>query len=705
MTASSSPDRSPAPERILLQRSYATEHQQALGPGWLAIPAYFHEYIGVLGPGQWWSAAWLWSRVPEANAWTELPLREWAALSATSSSRLAAALRPGSPLSWLVERDPSRPTSALNPETKTRLPARYRWRCGLPLTPGHQQDVLRWFAEHLRGYGRRPTLNTLVRALEDLTRLPAQEVRGCLGPAARPAPSEPRPLTVREILQLASGLTLPVSVELAQLSQHLYAVLAPQDLISVPEALPIDWLAELGHGALWLYVYAYTRSLLGDTPGVCHLDQGLAGLTTLTGNGRTAVRDWLVACAQHGLLGLPETLPAAEAIALRVAPPTTMPLSPGRAAALVSATDGSPHGTDGAGRRFGTQGPSESDTRSVALGHKPSRFGIQAADSDTGSVGLGHKVGPFGTQAQSIWDTGKASAKPAKIDRSAAFQSVWSTEEEEEQESLILATVNTWMPLPQLALRAGVAHSSSQQLQQAASRLPQEYVALYLENLAADLPAVNAWRNGLLNASRIAAGLREPYRSLALAGPVVVALALRHVLTPDQPDLEQALGSHLTDARDLLDELSAKIPDRVKRERACRLALRALSTQDGRSLRDLADAALAGAQRAMARDKAEDVFVDPSVDADKDDLDPKEMLWSRALAQLQSEIPNATFDLWLRNTRLISLSETEIVIQAPTDFGAQWLMHRMSGAIRRVLGGLLARDLIALSIVPVERDF
>lgn len=62
------------------------------------------------------------------------------------------------------------------------------------------------------------------------------------------------------------------------------------------------------------------------------------------------------------------------------------------------------------------------------------------------------------------------------------------------------------------------------------------------------------------------------------------------------------------------------------------------------------------------------------------------MLWSRALAQLQMEIPGATFDMWLGGTRLIEMGDEAFVVQAPTDFGAQWLTRRMSGAILESFG-------------------
>lgn len=260
------------------------------------------------------------------------------------------------------------------------------------------------------------------------------------------------------------------------------------------------------------------------------------------------------------------------------------------------------------------------------------------------------------------------------------------------------------MALPQLALRAGVSNPSTQQLQQAEARLPQEYVAFYLEHLAADLPAVNAWRNGILHPLRIAAGLREPYRGLAAAGPVVVALALRQVLTPDQPAIVYALGVHREDAQDLADELGVKIPDRGKRERSCRLALRALSTADGRSLRDLADTAIAQTTRVLARRLVEPDPTDTDHCADTAEADPKDVLWSRALAQLQMEIPQATFEMWLEETRLIEMSDVAFVVQAPTDFGAQWLTQRMSGAIRRVLGGLTARAPLEVRIVSAGRN-
>jgi len=84
----------------------------------------------------------------------------------------------------------------------------------------------------------------------------------------------------------------------------------------------------------------------------------------------------------------------------------------------------------------------------------------------------------------------------------------------------------------------------------------------------------------------------NPTQNLAAAGSVVVALALRHVQTPDAEEINYALGDHQGHAQDLADELSGKIRDWIRRERACRLALRPLSAADGQSLGDLADEAI-----------------------------------------------------------------------------------------------------------------
>lgn len=149
----------------------------------------------------------------------------------------------------------------------------------------------------------------------------------------------------------------------------------------------MDWLAELGHGALWLYVYAYTRSLLGDTPGVCHLDQGLSSVATLCQSGRTSVRRWL----DHDF------------------PPGSPPRT---GDALLDGADSPPgDGPDRHSPGAGTRGRAAcSRVRArvaparVHPGHKTSCRAQARPNPITGSIHLGHRC-PKRTQAQSIRDT------------------------------------------------------------------------------------------------------------------------------------------------------------------------------------------------------------------------------------------------------------------------------------------------------------
>jgi hypothetical protein len=683
--AAVSPGRAPEPApEIHLQRHYATEHQAALGPGWVSIPAYYHAYIGVLRPSLWWAGAVLWSRVPETNDWVEFPLREWATLAAMSYGRLNTALNDGS-LSWLVERDTSRPRGQLRPDTKTRAPARYRWRCGLPFTPGHQQDVLEWLSQHLQGYGRRPTVTGILRALEDLSHLPGAELRAVLGNPHRPAPREREPLTVRSLLQVAAGIEIPLSVGIARHTQHLYAALAPQDMIAIPDALREDWLPVIGHGPLWLYFYAYSQSLLSDTPGVFFVEAGLNALARTAGVGRSACREWLLRAAEAGLLRLPAALPADQDFAVAVIAPTAVPLGRARADAMLAGR----HAPQPGPSRNGKQAQSERETSLYGVGNKLGRVQKQGQSVLDTVVGMGNNISRNQQQAQS----GSATSEmPLNAPDRGTVLAIWpesATEEEEVNERLLESAPVSWMALPELALRSGVTAPPTKQVEESRQQLPQLYVALYLENLAADLPAINAWRHGLFHRDRMAAGVRDPYRSLAAAGPMATGLALQYVLNPDDPRVRHALGHWLAHARDLAEELALKVKDADRRARSARMALRALTCADGQSLQSLVERILAQATNVFVPEPDDGVATQEDEDKTPTETDK---LWATALQQLQMELPKSTFDTWLRNTTLLHQDEERFCVGAPTAYARDWLQHRMSGAIKRTLSRITKQD-------------
>ncbi len=63
--------------------------------------------------------------------------------------------------------------------------------------------------------------------------------------------------------------------------------------------------------------------------------------------------------------------------------------------------------------------------------------------------------------------------------------------------------------------------------------------------------------------------------------------------------------------------------------------------------------------------------------------------WQSALGQLQLEMSKASFDTWVRETRVISLQGGEFVIGAFNAYARDWLENRLTSTVSRLLTGIL----------------
>ncbi len=72
-------------------------------------------------------------------------------------------------------------------------------------------------------------------------------------------------------------------------------------------------------------------------------------------------------------------------------------------------------------------------------------------------------------------------------------------------------------------------------------------------------------------------------------------------------------------------------------------------------------------------------------------------VWQTVLGQLQMEMPKATFDTWVRDTRPVKLYDGKLVVGVHNAYARDWLESRLRSTVRRKLAGLLAR--------PVDVDF
>lgn len=62
-----------------------------------------------------------------------------------------------------------------------------------------------------------------------------------------------------------------------------------------------------------------------------------------------------------------------------------------------------------------------------------------------------------------------------------------------------------------------------------------------------------------------------------------------------------------------------------------------------------------------------------------------QVLWRSVLTHLQSNMPPANFDTWLRPTRAMELEDGVLLVGTPTTYGREWLEQRLSAVIRRTL--------------------
>ena len=76
---------------------------------------------------------------------------------------------------------------------------------------------------------------------------------------------------------------------------------------------------------------------------------------------------------------------------------------------------------------------------------------------------------------------------------------------------------------------------------------------------------------------------------------------------------------------------------------------------------------------------------------------PERNIWQAALGELRLQMTKATFDTWVRNTRLLSCQDDVFVIGAQNEFARDWLENRLLTTVKRTLVGIVGR--------PVEVKF
>lgn len=66
-----------------------------------------------------------------------------------------------------------------------------------------------------------------------------------------------------------------------------------------------------------------------------------------------------------------------------------------------------------------------------------------------------------------------------------------------------------------------------------------------------------------------------------------------------------------------------------------------------------------------------------------------EQAWQSVLGQLQMEMPRASFDTWVRDTRPVSFQNGKLIIGVRNAYARDWLENRLASTVNRLLSGVL----------------
>ena len=85
-----------------------------------------------------------------------------------------------------------------------------------------------------------------------------------------------------------------------------------------------------------------------------------------------------------------------------------------------------------------------------------------------------------------------------------------------------------------------------------------------------------------------------------------------------------------------------------------------------------------------------------------------DLIWSATLGELQLQMTQATFDTWLRDSRLLKYEDDTFFIGLKSGYAKDWLEHRLLSTIKRTLarqtGKTTEVKFIVWSESPQERD-
>jgi chromosomal replication initiator protein len=81
-----------------------------------------------------------------------------------------------------------------------------------------------------------------------------------------------------------------------------------------------------------------------------------------------------------------------------------------------------------------------------------------------------------------------------------------------------------------------------------------------------------------------------------------------------------------------------------------------------------------------------------------------EQAWQSVLGQLQTEMPKASYDTWVRDTQVLSYEDGLLTIGVDNAYARDWLESRLASTVNRLLVGVMNRSVEVKFIVGSEMD-
>ena len=79
-----------------------------------------------------------------------------------------------------------------------------------------------------------------------------------------------------------------------------------------------------------------------------------------------------------------------------------------------------------------------------------------------------------------------------------------------------------------------------------------------------------------------------------------------------------------------------------------------------------------------------------------------ETIWSATLGELELQMTQATFDTWLRDSRLLKIEDDVFVVGVTSGYAKEWLEHRLLSTVKRTLARQVGRTVEVAFIVASD---